>query len=292
MPGQEEELMHKWIEKNDPWNQVQSKRKGFDGDAALASYRLKQKLLNAHKCFKPINSKWSAKDVEKLCGIVQTINPCSDSDWNRVMNAFGQEHSLEEVKEQAKPMLFDFDQNGTPQSELIKKIKNLTPKGKLPTIGTLRRQVLADEVCKMLYLSKRVEQKKQALDFDSDDEFVHDAVEDPYLESTAISDKSLSDTQMAEITYGLLNDSCVLGSVENPIEIGDDFDMSNSRSNRYCYRYGALQLNPRLRHSQEDIDENGVEFLSDDEECVVVHSRTTRVKQEEDCEMRIKLELV
>lgn len=89
------------------------------------------------------------------------------------MHLFDQDRSLAEVKEQAKVMLHNFGKKASLTSTLVKKLQHLTPNGELPKQGTLRRQVLSNEICKILYFyENQMEEEPKEVDYDSDEEVI------------------------------------------------------------------------------------------------------------------------
>lgn len=86
------------------------------------------------------------------------------------MQLFGGEYPLEEVRQQAEPMLFDFSAKDSPRTNLVEKFKKLTPNGIIPKKGTLRRQILEDEVFDIVLCKSEIDKTPIQVHFDSDDE--------------------------------------------------------------------------------------------------------------------------
>lgn len=88
------------------------------------------------------------------------------------MQLFGQNRLLDDVKKQAEFMRSKVGmKKESPEDDLIKKIKKLTPNDRLPRHGTIRRKVLEDEILKIVYCRKDPKDLSDTLlDEDSDDE--------------------------------------------------------------------------------------------------------------------------
>lgn len=77
---------------------------------------------------------------------------------------------MEEVKQQAEPMLFGFSAKDSPRTNLVETFKKLTPNGRIPKKGTVRRQIFEDAVFDVVLCKSRVDETPLQIHFDSDDE--------------------------------------------------------------------------------------------------------------------------
>jgi hypothetical protein len=71
-------------------------------------------------------------------------------------------------------MLHDFGKKSPPGTDLTKKLKQLASNGQFPKKGTMRREALSNEVCKLLYYCKnQIDKPAKQAEFDSDDEVIN-----------------------------------------------------------------------------------------------------------------------
>lgn len=88
------------------------------------------------------------------------------------MMLFDQERPLDEVKRQAKPMCDKMRPKNTPETDLIKRLRQIAPKDKsLPTKGTISRKNLEDVLRKAIFYNRHKDDSGlHDMDLDSDDE--------------------------------------------------------------------------------------------------------------------------
>lgn len=84
------------------------------------------------------------------------INPCTERDWVQVADALSGKWSVDDIKTQVKKMKLTaaavVKKPKTPQTDSVKKLRSLIPNGKIPNKGTIRREVVEDEVMQQLYV--------------------------------------------------------------------------------------------------------------------------------------------
>lgn len=101
------------------------------------------------------------------------FNPCTDKDWERVLDALPAEWTLEEVKAQAHKMKLEplavMKKVKSPKNAFVEKVLTLIPNGKFPNKGTIRREALKEEVMKQLYVRRDDKQDENLLGDDQDD---------------------------------------------------------------------------------------------------------------------------
>ncbi|KAI6190239.1 hypothetical protein M3Y97_00095400 [Aphelenchoides bicaudatus] len=207
---------------------------------------------------------WSAKAKRDLEAAFDTINPCSEKDWTLIVDVLKGKWKIDEVKAQAKKMRLKqipvVKVPKTPETGTInKQLRSLVPKGKIPNKGTIRREVLENEIMQHLFV-RRDENEVDATAEDSDDfedKFINEVMRDHALdESFNESLGKLKPLPKRTFFPRSVSSSRSVESQEDIGSVGDDFSMPDRRlGSKYKFQYRANQLSRSFGKKLKKVDE-------------------------------------